>query len=119
MIDVMTPDQFAHLIFNALLLLTSGFASAPITTFAVSLLKRIVPDSVPADYLNFVVALVLTVASWIATRVGVALQFQSVLDFILQIAPPIIALLATFRGAQALYTQAVDGSMPVLGYKRS
>lgn len=99
--------------------IAGALVTAPITLFAVGLLKRIkLLNAVKSEWLALIVALALTVVYWIAQRAGYELQLNSLLHTVEVAGPAIVTLVGTLFGAGALYNSASARNIPILGYQR-
>jgi uncharacterized membrane protein YedE/YeeE len=119
-IDVIPIERAAELLLAAISAIIGGaLLQAPITTFLVSLLKR-VPflNGVGGGALAFVVAGFLTVAVWLSRAFGLEVQLDSAFNVIVVAGPAILNLLATLTGSSALYNVAKNQSVPIIGYER-
>lgn len=116
---VITPEQAARLLLNALTAIVLGaFGNAPITLFLVSVIKRFVPAEYGAGIIQFLVGLGLTVVFWLAQYFGYEMQFRSAVDFILLAGPALLAFISTLTASSAYYHAAKAQGVPVLGYSR-
>lgn len=96
-----------------------ALVTAPITLFAVGLLKRIkVLSAVKSEWLALIVAILLTVIYWIAQRTGYEVQLNSLLHAVEVAGPALVTLVGTLFGAGALYNSAASRNVPILGYRR-
>lgn len=118
--DIITLEQAAELLLNALMAIAvGGFGSAPITTFLVSVWKHIPAlNGVPAATLQFVTGLALTVIFWIARAFGFDVQFNSFLEFIVVAGPALLGLFATLSGSSLWYQAAKKTNAGWVGYQR-
>lgn len=118
--DIITLEQAAELLLNALMAIAvGGFGSAPITTFLVSTLKHIPAlDVVPSATLQFVVGLVLTVLFWVARAFGFEAQFNSFVEFVVVAGPALLGLFATLSGSSLWYQAAKKTNAGWVGYQR-
>lgn len=118
--DVITLEQAAELLLNALAaIVAGGFGSAPITTVLVSALKHIPQlNSISAGTIQFAVGLLLTCIFWIAQAAGVQVQFESIMDFVVVAGPAVLTLLATLTGSSAYYEAAKKSKAGFVGYQR-
>lgn len=118
--EVISVNEAAELLMAALVAIAAGgLVNAPITTFVVSLVKRI-PQlaDVSGGTIQFVVGLLLTVVFWIAQAAGLQVQFESISDVIATVGPMIIGLLTTLAGSNVLYQAARQSRAGVVGYSR-
>jgi hypothetical protein len=113
------PIELATAIFlQAAILVAAGFASAPITTFIVQVLKYLpFTKSWPAENMSTYVGLLLTIIEWVVIRLGFQGQFESVLSTILTIGPALLQLVITWKGSSVIYNQIVG--RPLVGKQRT
>lgn len=118
--DIITVNEAAELLIAALTAIAAGgLVNAPITTFVVSLVKRVPAlATVSGGTIQFVVGLLLTVVFWLAQAVGLQVQFESITEVIATTGPIILGLLTTLAGSNALYQVARTQRAGVIGYSR-
>lgn len=119
--QVIPLEDAAGILLNAIAaIVAGGLLQAPITTFLVAVQKRI-PffNEISGQTLQLVTGGLLTVAFWLAVRVGFEAEFRSLADLIVVAGPALLNLLATFSGSSAYYHMANRAGDPVFGYKRS
>lgn len=116
-----TPEQAGELLLGAITaIVAGGFGGAPISSFVVGLLKHIPAlDDVSAPTLNLTVGGIITVLWWIASRLGLQVQFKSVSDFLLTAGPAFLLFLTTMVGASTIHKAANNENVSVFGYKRT
>lgn len=118
--QVITPNEAAELLIAAITAIAAGgLVNAPITTFLVSLVKRIpMLADVSGGTIQFAVGLVMTVLFWIAQATGLQFQFENIAEVIATVGPMILGLLTTLAGSNALYSVARRQRAGVVGYSR-
>lgn len=119
--DVISIDKAAELLLAAIAAIAAGgLLNAPITLFAVSVLKRVVPEAkVSSQMLQFAVGLLLTVLFWIASYFGKVDMFNNVTAFVLAVGPALLNLFAGLTVSSAGYAVAKKANAAVIGYSRS
>lgn len=98
--------------------LASAFGTAPVTTFIVSLLKRLL-TTVDARLITTVVALLLAAVTAAATQFGFDVQLESLLDLVATAGPAIVGFVATLVGSAGWYEAARRVNAPVVSYSRT
>lgn len=97
-----------------------AFGTSPITTFVVSLTKRLpFLKGVSAPTQVFLVSAVPWTLTVVFGVVGFGAQWAGILDAVADIAPGILGLITTLIGAPALHEAAAKRGVAVIGYKRS
>lgn len=116
-----TLEDAATLLLNAIIaIVVGGLGSAPATLFLVSLFKRLpFLENVGGQTLQLFVGGILTVLLWLARRFGFEMQFNSLLDVVVQAGPAILLFLSTLGVSSALYASARRSNVPLLGYSRT
>ena len=118
--EVISVNEAAELLIAALAAIAAGgLVNAPITTFVVSLVKRIPAlATVSGGTIQFVVGLLLTAVFWLAQAAGLQVQFESITEVVATTGPMILGLLTTLAGSNALYQVANRSQVGVIGYSR-
>ncbi len=99
--------------------IAGALVTAPITLFAVGLLKRVKAlNPIKSEWLALIVALILTVVYWVAQLTGYDGQWNSLLHAVEVAGPAIVTLVGTLFGAGALYNSSAARNVPILGYQR-
>lgn len=119
--EIITINKAAELLVAAIAAIAAGgLLNAPITVFVVSVLKRLLPESlVSAGTMQLVTGMILTVLFWIAAHFGKVDLFNNVTNFVIVVGPALLNLLAGLTGASAMYATAVKTNTPFIGNKRS
>lgn len=119
-VPVTPVDAAASRLLDAIVAIVGlAVIQAPITTFIVSVLKRI--DSagrIPSSWYAVFIGGVLTVIVWVARHFGVEAQVNSLFDFVVVAGPYLLNFLLTLTGASALYKGARASNAPIVGYER-
>lgn len=100
------------------LLLTSAF-NVPFALILTNLVKRLpFLMTVPAPTINAVIVAVLLIVTIGSNVLGLEVQWRQLLDTLGEVAPPILALLATLLGSQGIHNVLRSNNLPG-GYSRS
>lgn len=90
----------------ALAAILGSSVTSPVTTFLVSLLKRISAlDNISSGTLALVVGGTLSGIATIAAAAGRTEQFNSFVDFLKVAGPGFVLLMSTLRGSSAIYNE--------------
>lgn len=116
-----TLEEAAALLLSAITaIVVAGLGSAPITVFLVSIAKRLpFLEGISAQTIQLFVGGVLTALLWLARYFGVEVQFNSLVDLIVQAGPVVIAFLGTLGFSSAYYHRLRAANAPLVGYSRS
>lgn len=94
-------------------------AAAALVTMATSLIKRFVPETVPAGAIALVAQVVVWVAYVVTGHFGLGEQFSTVLDVGTRILEILLPVILAALGSSGLYSLAKRGNIAVVGYARS
>lgn len=95
------------------------FASSPLTTALVSVVKLVIPESVSAGLIKNVVAGVLTIGYWLAVHYNFQDAFASVGQFLVTVLPAVFLLYKNFVDSSRIHEDAVKANSTLLGYQRT
>lgn len=118
-LPIPSVDTAARLLLATLLSIFGAMMDSPLTTFLVSLLKR-VPflTFISAKGLQFAVAAIIGVVYWILTAIGLGDQMNTALKFILAILPALNGLFTRQIASSLWYHASLAANVGVVSYKR-
>lgn len=117
-----TLEQAAQMLLAAIVAIVMGAASVPVVTPLTNFVKWLtlkVGLNVSADHILLGVSALVTVAVWVAGRVGLGLQLDSVFAILVTVLPILTQLLTSIFGSKALYAAAVSAQVAGFGYQRT
>lgn len=100
-------------------LIGSAVLTAPLTTFIVSIVKRLDRNQVvTGEGWALIVGGLLTVAVWLSRQFGVEVQLNNVFQLVQFAGPLVVTLFTTLFGAAVYYQAAKVSRTPIAGYTR-
>lgn len=119
-LDVPTPEQLAQTLASAFLTALAVVLASPVTSAAVSLVKRLpvkfIQDA-SGEVLNMTVATVLVLLVWGAQFLGVRAELDTLFKVILALAVPTVGVISAARSSAGWYNNVAAG-LPLLGTGR-
>lgn len=119
-LPVIPIEQAGELLLAAIASIIGGSVlNAPITTFLVSILKRVDTEGrVSSDAWAVAAGAFVTVAVWLSRYFGVEVTITNVFQLVVVAGPLVLNLLTTLAGSSALYQAARKAHTPLIGYQR-
>ena len=96
-----------------------GIYGSALVLFIVAALKRVKQlENVKVETITLGVAFVITLLTWIARRVGVEVELNSLLKIVETVGPAFLNLFGVLIGSTAFYSFSKRLSVPVVGSQR-
>lgn len=115
-------EQAASMILATIVAIVMGAAQVPVVTPLVNFIKwglLKVGWDVSANHILLGVSAFVTIAIWIAGRLGLGFQLDSVFSILVTVLPLLTQLLNSIFGSKALYADAVRSQVSAFGYQRT
>lgn len=117
--DVLPVADAGAALFALLLNLIVPFASSPLTTTLVAVVKLFVPANISAGIIKNVIAAILTGLYWLAVHYNFQDTFASLGQFLVTVVPAAFLVYKNFVDSSRIHEDAVRSDFRLLGYKRT
>ena len=117
--QVMSPEDALILLSNTLTSIVGSVVGAPLVIGLVALLKQLIPEKyISSRQLQVVMAVVVTLAIWIANATGTIVHFETGAEFVATVAMAMVALFSNIAVSGAVHNAANRFDVPFVGSER-
>lgn len=116
-----TMEEALVILIQALMAIGAAYLTAPITTVLVNFSKLVpVLNYLPGETLRLLIAVLLTLLSWVAVALGLGAQLDTILGVVAQVGAILWGYFGNSMVATKIHNAAVaQGERSILGYQRT
>jgi len=118
---IVQPEEAFVILWNAIIAIGAGYLSAPITTVLTNG-GKLIPgiNKLSAVTLRAVIAVVLTVLTWVFTALGLQIQFEGIVEILGVVGTMLFQTFFNIQGSGKVHQQGrALGDKQIFGFSRT